>query len=105
MNTSKLRELSEQATPGPWGGDYKCSMLNLDTGQDVAEFYGSKDALFVEEMRNSLPALLDRLDKLEAVAGAAQNLQIHIKHDDVGYDDFEAAVETMDAALAALEKV
>ena len=98
MNTEKLRLLLEAATPGPWRIEYQTDVTHY-TEEEADQFYReplfrgsnatSKDANLIVEMRNCLPALLDRLDKLEAVVAAAQRFPVR---------------DELKAALAALEE-
>lgn len=75
----RLKQLEAAATPGPWletklaGGFAVNRYIRwFPTGED--QFYnGEPDAALIAEMRNALPQLLDRLEKLEAVADAAEN--------------------------------
>lgn len=78
---ARLRELHEKATPGPWsvierederdGEDDLVFMRS--TGGDLS-ILSRADAHFIAEMRNALPALLDRLaeqdEKLAELEGA-----------------------------------
>jgi hypothetical protein len=54
-----LRSLEAAATPGPW---------NITTS------FTETDDRLMEEMRNSIKPLLDRLEKLEAVVEAAEDV-------------------------------
>jgi hypothetical protein len=74
-----LRQLLAQDASGPWavdpaepcliGGDLQGS--EGEWGQRVAETDDPEVAALIVGMRNRLPALLDRLDKLEAAVDLA----------------------------------
>lgn len=80
----RLRELCEAATPGPWTWWTSCSFRRLSsgaTGRDGDVLHGAKhhdgvcdvvgrdeDRAFIAEARTALPALLDALDRVDALA-------------------------------------
>ena len=73
----RLRELEAEATPGPWN----CAIGNTSEGYiDLLptgnERIPSKDVDLdlIDEMRNSIKPLLDRLEKLEAAVEAGRRL-------------------------------
>jgi hypothetical protein len=87
IDTKRLRELNAKATPPPWTGDrfdgtVKYDMkgpdgavvIHGDNGNSEDGPYGTvlaTDDALIMTMRNELPAILDRLERLEAVAEAA----------------------------------
>ena len=92
MNTIKLRALLKAAGPGPWkhctglwsAFDEKDRWVFHDAGRDNAQL--------IVEMRNCLPALLDRLDKLES-----RNKLLELVY------QAKLGSKELDEALAALE--
>lgn len=74
----RLRELEAAATAGPWAGVPRCGYGYVTSEySQIAEMYGNggyTNAQLVAEMRNALLDLLDRQEKLEAVAEAAKTL-------------------------------
>lgn len=80
MDPKRLRELCEKATPGPWG---------------TAPFIPLSDAEFIIAAREALPALMDRLEELEA--------QNKILADDIRCGD--ALEKELEAKLKSAEKV
>lgn len=125
-----LRALEAAATPGPWEmGSYDgravihgpsieqpvCPNSDIDfevvgENEEIGEygyvhdirppFRKKIDAKLCAEMRNALPALLDRLERLEAVAEAAGSLPA-LKYDDV---DMTTEERRLKGALAALQE-
>jgi len=72
-----LRELEAAATPGPWYlrvGFLGATQIHGPRQIEVGSAYNGDDQLIVE-MRNTIPALLDRLEKLEALVEAARELE------------------------------
>lgn len=76
---ARLRQLEAAATPGPWEVSIIREFLKAGENADIVsnlplpdefEYPDRSDAKFIAEMRNALPQLLDRLEKLEAVADA-----------------------------------
>lgn len=70
---ARLRELMAKATPGPWSTDAERPRLVNDgdgyfdeMGGGVPYDLGPDDAEFTVEAVNALPAILDRLETLEA---------------------------------------
>lgn len=116
MNVTKLRALLEAATPGPWARnkqDTRLDYIESDECEVAMDCYRS-DAALIVEMRNSLPALLDRLDKLEAVAEANKKLLKHANIvsyevidscEDERVQELNQAIHNSEVALAELEKV
>jgi hypothetical protein len=79
----RLRELEAALSPAPW--------------------IGCNHPSYVNEMRNSLVPILDRLEKLEAVAEAARALRNLDRNDGWKYSYGEQRGEKLDDALAALK--
>jgi len=83
IDTQKLRELLEKATPGPWDSmTYRNGSPRVGHGPNctVADVYWPADggdaqvnATLIAETRNALPALLDHID-----AQAAENKRLHV---------------------------
>jgi hypothetical protein len=80
---ARLRELEAAATPGPWTTYHDWEAYGIRAGlqttvlQQTAYYPsapGWEDTQLIAEMRNALPALLDRLEKLEAVVEAAEDV-------------------------------
>jgi hypothetical protein len=69
MNPADLRALLAAATPGPWKSAY----------------YTNADAVLIVAAVNALPALLDRLEKLEGLyARVVDGTKDHKKNCDCG---------------------
>jgi hypothetical protein len=91
IDTKRLRELMEKATPGPWTGDridgtVKYNMHGQDGSLVINGDLWHEDHELIMALRNELPAILARLEKLEAVAEAARTY-VNRKGamDDIGY--------------------
>lgn len=120
----RLRELEAAATPGPWQAvEYgvhteRKAIAGRGFGP-VDDFYqgvycDQPDADLIAEMRNALPALLDRLEKLEAVVETVKHLRIN-RSMSIDIPDWDTQTdvdgigftfsdwEKVDDALAALE--
>ena len=81
IDRDRLRELAENATPGPW--EYPGELLGLPCttvfagdpkrthAAYVAEM-GPQDGAFIAASRQAVPALLDMLDQAEAERDQAQ---------------------------------
>jgi hypothetical protein len=77
-----LRELLAKATPGPWTFYSDSGAVCINDGCGIAGvpivlMYADRghrvdDAALIVAMRNELPSILDRLEKLEKVAVAAR---------------------------------
>ncbi len=61
-STKRLRELLAAATPGPWWINPDAISSNPTSHRSVHQL-SPQDAALIAEMRNALPALLDRLDE------------------------------------------
>lgn len=74
---ARLRELESATTPGPWdcaiGITSEGYIDLLPTGNECVPSRDI-DLDLIDEMRNALPQLLDRLEKLEKVVEAATSL-------------------------------
>lgn len=101
----QLRTLGEAATPGPWWIEYEAGPESVwaavaGTGgytasAPIIDAY-SEDAALIAALRNALPALLDRLDALEAVALAATMYAA------LGYGDYTSEFDRLIDALSTL---
>ena len=78
IDRDRLRELAENATPGPWetfktklGRDNGIGSVNPTVHPDEAVmedvWSNSADAEFIAASRQAVPALLDMLDQAEAI--------------------------------------
>ncbi len=86
IDLNELRRLEKAATPGPWDTSACIFPLYNDYEQSPDKTWRSAgpvvvdgiqagyDMKFIVALRNALPALLDRLEKLEAVAEAARSV-------------------------------
>lgn len=97
----RLRKLEAAATPGEWlpfRAEYWNGAQYAYQGAGPRQWgepgTANADAQLIAEMRNALPQLLDRLEKLEAVTEAAEEY--------VYEDTLLGAIKLLDA-LAALE--
>lgn len=98
----RIRELEAAATPGEWRYRDMDETI-VDSNEQVLfpcwanrmlrEVGDYADVMLVPEMRNALPRLLDRLEKLEAVAEAAKDVSLILN----------GPIQTLWDALAALE--
>jgi len=114
IDTKALRELLADTGPLAWGeveaGDDWYDVLADDgseMGALVARVRRGVDAAFVARVRNQLPAILDRLEKLEAVAKAARVVCAHAREPGQRTwlnDKFAAECDAIGTALAALER-
>jgi hypothetical protein len=64
MDLAELRRLHESATPGPWSSD--------DQKRLRAMLLRDADAALIVAMRNALPELLERVERLEAALRVAR---------------------------------
>ncbi len=107
IDYAELRRLEQAATPGPWSaescGNDACWCQVISDGTDVGVApSGAIDrcnAGFIAAARNALPAILDRLEKLEVAAEAARI----VMDSQVGYGEFSAACDQLRECLAALD--
>lgn len=70
-----LRALTAAATPGPWNADgltLRPGTIWDTKGDDIARAWSQADANLIVAAVNALPALLDEIDRLRAVAGLAE---------------------------------
>lgn len=86
IDTEELRRLTREATPGPWKWGWTTDLTSPPTKRFTKDSYtvepavcatsrlkgGFDDAALLVAMRNALPALLDRMEKLERVAEASR---------------------------------
>lgn len=79
MNSADLRRLLAEATPGPWDvmGPRARHWYWIGAGveDDPADDLSLADAKLITATVNALPALLDRMEKLEKVADLVRTKQ------------------------------
>lgn len=103
MNIDNLKALLQAATPGPWwtesgvGGGYIESPTYTVGG--CGEPFIDQDVKLIVAMHAALPALLDRLDKLEAI----KDWFAAVSGDDVSWEAYGELEQKASAALAALD--
>lgn len=103
MSDTRLRELAEAATPGPWFDDH--GKIGADDS-GIGEMDEYADAALIVAMRNDILALLDRAEAAEGLEvrvarfiGAVAATLHRQAHQDVRCDD---GPETWLAAAEAL---
>jgi len=83
VDTTKLRELAQAATPGPWYSKWpeeRCVWKDIGPGRYPVAYTGDcfDDAPNAEYIAAATPAtvlaLLDEIDKLRTIEAAARNL-------------------------------
>jgi hypothetical protein len=112
VDVEKLRELLDKVeecrhrTPVPWmtsaeSGDYGRNQPVDHEGCQSWPWANEEEMVLAYALRNEAPALLDRLERLEAVAAAAKDpAMFDIADDKAMYE----AHKRMVAALARLEE-
>lgn len=121
VDVGELRELDAGATPGPWwvlsmtrvigrGAIARVGHDGIDhsTGEalpdEQIEQDEAADAALIAATRNALPAILDRLERLEAVAEAARRLRSAARQSSAyDYRRTNAAWNDLRVALAQLD--
>jgi hypothetical protein len=71
IDTSKLKQLLSVASPLPWQGSHNAGIgvtfPDLTWSGNHGDYWKLKDAELLLEAVNSLPGLLDRLERLEGL--------------------------------------
>ena len=71
----RLRELCERATPGPWEVFYGHTwVLSTSTEDSVCSSVRDRDAAFIAAARETVPALIAEVERLQAVADRATTI-------------------------------
>ena len=109
LNIAELRELYKKATTGPWttlnsapNRFWVIDGENSHVAVTGCNEYGISNAALIVAAVNALPALLDRIEKLEAIEKAAEKVTSpHSGSADIRWDWYDTHMPALRAALDA----